>query len=103
MRLSFNTTTEHCKLRILSHTHELSLFLSHLKAVFELVSCSCKVPTLEARHAPGRPHGTRVQLALGGDFHCQMKPVILDETVTDAPGKIWLGEFLDGGDLGPAR
>ena len=32
-----------------------------------------------------------------------MEPVILDETVTDAPGEVRLGEFLDRGDLGPAR
>ena len=32
-----------------------------------------------------------------------MESVILDETVTDASGEVWLGKFLDGRDLGPAR
>ena len=81
----------------------LSPSLSYLEAVLELISCGGEVPTLKARHAPGSPHSTRVQLTLSGDFHCQTEPVVLDKTVTDTSGEIWLGEFLDGGDLGPAR
>ena len=71
--------------------------------MFELVSCGGEVPTLEARHTPGTPHSTRVQLTLSGDLHCQTEPVVLDKTITDASGEIWLGELLNGGDLGPAR
>ena len=68
----------------------------------ELLPCGGKVSAVETGHAPCCPHRTCVQLTLGGDLHGQAEPVVLDEPITNTSSKVWFGELLDGGDLGPA-
>ena len=68
----------------------------------ELLPRGGKVSAVETGHAPCCPHRTCVQLTLGGDLHGQAEPVVLDEPITNTSSKVWFGELLDGGDLGPA-
>ena len=77
--------------------------IPHLEAVSKFTPSASEVPAVETGHTPGCPHPTSVQLALGGHLHRQSKPVVLDQPVANASGKVWLGQLLDGGDAGPSR
>lgn len=87
--------TRWCKKSIIRKNNKLA----YLKAVLELATCLWEISRFQTCHAPSRPDSYSVQLALGGHFHGQAKPIILNQLVPNTSGEIWLRQLLDGWDL----